>query len=208
MTEVETLGAVARGSSSSKAWLRALELTAPIARNRDRIFPAIVDERAAAAPEAPALLSARECLSYGALAKRVDQYARWALDQSLAKGDTVCLLMPNRPEYIAVWLGVTKVGAVVALLNTNLTGKSLAHCIDVAGPKHIIVDAKLLDALDSALAELRGGAKVWVHGSHPGALPRIDQHINQHSQEPLRETERRQVTIADLALYIDRKSVV
>ena len=40
--------------------------------------------------------------------------------QGIAKGDAVCLLMPNRPEYMAIWLGDHAVGGVVALLNTNL----------------------------------------------------------------------------------------
>ena len=38
------------------------------------------------------------------------RYARWALEQGLAKGETVCLMMPNRPEYMAIWLGLTSVG--------------------------------------------------------------------------------------------------
>ena len=33
--------------------------------------------------------------------------------QKLGKGDTVCLMMPNRPEYFAIWLGITSVGGVV-----------------------------------------------------------------------------------------------
>jgi fatty-acyl-CoA synthase len=39
--------------------------------------------------------------------------------------------MTNRPEYFAVWLGITSIGGVVALLNTNLVGPSLAHCINI-----------------------------------------------------------------------------
>ena len=56
--------------------------------------------------------------------------------------------MPNRPEFMAIWLGITKVGGVVALLNTNLAGASLAHCIDIVAPKHLIVAAELIGAAD------------------------------------------------------------
>jgi fatty-acyl-CoA synthase len=59
----------------------------------------------------------------------------------------VCLLMTNRPEYFAVWLGITSVGVVVSLLNTNLVGSSLAHCIRIVSPKHIIVSAEFVDTL-------------------------------------------------------------
>ncbi len=99
--------------------MRALEATAPIAGNPRRILPDVIDELAQTRGDAPALLSARECLTYRALAARANRYARWALDQDLAKGETVGLMMPNRPEYMAIWLGITSVGGVVALINTQ-----------------------------------------------------------------------------------------
>jgi hypothetical protein len=117
--------------SPAKSWLRALELTAPISRNPDRILSTVIEEIAVQAGDRPALLSDRESLTYAELAARANQYARWALDQGLSKGEVVGLLMTNRPEYFAVWLGITSVGGVVALLNTNLVGPSLAHCINI-----------------------------------------------------------------------------
>ncbi len=60
--------------------------------------------------------------------------------------------MPNRPEFLAIWLGITRVGGVAALLNTNLIGPSLAHCIDIVSPKHVIVAAELARALLDACA--------------------------------------------------------
>ena len=64
MTPVNTNG------SAAKAWLRALELTAPIARNPDRILSTVIEELAAQWGDAPSLLSDRECLTYRALAAR------------------------------------------------------------------------------------------------------------------------------------------
>ena len=110
--------------SALRDWVRALEATAPIAANPQRILPRVIEELAETRGDAPALLSARECLTYRALAERANRYARWALGQDLGKGDTVCLIMPNRPEYLAIWLGITKVGGVVSLINTNLRGVS------------------------------------------------------------------------------------
>src|SRR5262249_4435118 len=131
----EPIGEPAR-PSAAKAWLRALEATAPIATHPDRTLPVIVDELAARFGDAPALISDRETLSYRALAARANRYARWALAHGVAKGDTVGLLMPNRPDYMAAWLGISRVGGVVALLNTNLTGRPLAHCTDIVTPRH------------------------------------------------------------------------
>src|SRR5262249_56657055 len=93
--------------------------------------------------------SDRERLTYRQLAERSNRYARWALAQGLAKGDAVCLFMPNRPEFMAIWLGMTRAGGVVGLVNTNLAGAALAHCINVVEPKHVIVAAELASAFPS-----------------------------------------------------------
>ena len=109
-------------------------------------------------------------MSYGALAERANRYARWALDQGLAKGDVVCLMMPNRPEYMAIWLGLTSVGVVVALINTQLRGPALAHCIDIVAPKHVIVAAELADAFrPRARCSRRATPKIWTHGAAAAA---------------------------------------
>src|SRR5438093_1276736 len=203
LTDVDPTTRAAKSSRSpAKAWLRALELTTPIAKHPDRILPTVIEELAEQFSEAPALLSDRECLNYRALAERSNQYSRWALAQGLGKGDAVCLIMPNRPEYMAIWLGITRAGGIVALLNTNLAGPSLAHCVNIVAPKHLIVAAELMDQLTAAMSELEGEAKIWVHGAGCDEFPRIDHDIEHYAGERLRDAECRPVTVEDRALYI------
>jgi fatty-acyl-CoA synthase len=185
-------------ASVSRAWLRALELTAPIPRQRERVLPAVVDELGQRLGDKAAILSDRECFTYYELAGRARQYARWALARGLAKGDVVGLLIPNRPEHLAIWLGITRVGGVVALLNTNLAGQSLAHCIQAASPKHLIVGTELAEAFDTALAHLRAPPHVWMHGGTSG----INEQIASLATAPLEPGELREVSVDDRALYI------
>jgi fatty-acyl-CoA synthase len=202
MNEVQNEVLTNSNGSAAKAWLRALELTTPIPRNRDRVMSTVIEELAARSSDLPALLSDRECLTYRELAARSNQYARWALEQGLAKGEVVCLLMTNRPEYFAVWLGITSVGGVVALLNTNLVGPSLAHCINIVSPRHLIVADELVDPLTAALPGLTVSPTIWIHGTDHTSFQRIDLDIKQHSSEVLNRDERRPLTIEDRALYI------
>ena len=101
------------GSSPAKTWRRALELTAPIGKRPTRILSTVIEEQADMRGDAPALLSGRETLSYRGLAERSNQYTRWALRQGLSSADTVCLMMANRPEYLAIWLGISRAGSRV-----------------------------------------------------------------------------------------------
>jgi len=180
--------------------MRALKMTTPIAKNAARVFPHVVDDLAARFGDQPALIGTRETLTYRGLARRASQYARWALAQNLGKGETVCLLMPNRPEFMAIWIGITHMGGAVALLNTNLVGMSLAHCIDVVAPKHVIVAAEYLDAVATIEPMLKSKPTIWVHG--PRDRQRIDIAIEGFDEAPLTQAERCPLTIEDHALYI------
>jgi fatty-acyl-CoA synthase len=189
-------------SSAAKDWLRALQLTAPIAHSPERVFPAVIEELGERFGDAPALLSDRECLTYRGLAQRTNQYARWAIEHGVEKGETVCLFMPNRPEYLAIWLGIAKVGGVVALLNTNLVGPSLAHSINVVKPRHIIAAAELSDSLATVLPDIASCSQVWIDVGDALPFQRIDRELAKYSGDALSEEERRTVTLEDQALYI------
>ena len=180
--------------------LRTLHMTTPIAKNPTRVFPQVIAELADKHGDAPALLSDRERFTYRELAGRTNRYARWALGHGVNKGDTVCLMMPGRPEFIALWVGITRVGGVVALINTNLTGTALAHCINVVKPKHVIVAAELFESLESARAQIDPEIKVWLHGDANANFPRIDREIDALPDDELAIT--RTLTIEDRALYI------
>jgi fatty-acyl-CoA synthase len=189
-------------NSPIKAWLRALEITAPIAQNPSLTLPIVIEDLADRFGSALALVSERECLTYRELAERSNRYARWALGQGIAVGDVVCLLMPNCAEYMAIWLGITRVGGIVSLVNTNLTSDSLAHSIDIVAPKHVIVGSELVDALTAVRPRLAQGIKYWMHGQGGHGLPRIDNEIQQGSGERLNNSEFQSPSITNRALYI------
>jgi fatty-acyl-CoA synthase len=183
---------------------RVIRLTSPIARNPRRIFPLLVDDLAARHGDKPALVSKHESLTYRALAERSRRYARWAMAEGVSKGDVVALLMTNRPEYVAIWLGIIRAGGTVALLNTNLAGAALALCIDSVAPKHVIVAGDLSDALSSTDPHRKTAPRIWLHGD-PG-LPlndsRLDRLVESFDGAPLPAAERPDITIEDKALFI------
>jgi fatty-acyl-CoA synthase len=198
MRSIERLGAeltFLRGA------IRTLRMTTPLARHPERIFPLLISELAGRYGDAPALLSDREQLSYRELDARANRYARWALAHGIRTGDTVALLMPGRPEFLALWIGITAAGGVVALLNTNLIGAALAHCINVVSPKHIVVAGELLRKFQNARVHIAGDPKLWLHGDS-GDFPRIDLEVAGISGADLSPSERPCLTIDDAALYI------
>jgi fatty-acyl-CoA synthase len=187
--------------SANKDWLRALEKTARIEGNPSRTLAHEFDDLAAAKGDAPALISEHETYSFRDLMERSNRYARWAIAHDLRPGDVVCLMMGNRAEYVAIWLGLNRVGVVVALLNTNLASGSLAHCIAIANPCHIIVANEYRTVCESALAQSGIAAKMFVHGAGNHNFP-LQSELARQSGAPLAEYECRDIKLSDHALYI------
>ncbi|NEV76384.1 long-chain-acyl-CoA synthetase [Rhodopseudomonas sp. BR0C11] len=187
--------------SVAKSWLSAIEITARIEREPQRLLCDAIAEWATRTPNAPALISENERFSYAELTQRIDRYARWALEHGIGKGVIVGLLMPNRPDYLAIWLGITKIGGVVALLNTHLTGPSLAHCIDVAAPSHIIVANELNDVYASATPHMASAPRLWLHGDEVDESELLAA-LATVKDDPLTANERPAVTVDDVALLI------
>lgn len=181
--------------------LSTLRMTTPIAKNPKRVFPWLVEELAQKYGDKEALISDRERFTYRELDARANQYARWARAQGVGKGDVVCLLMLNRPEYVLIWLGILRAGGVVALLNTNLTGTPLAHSISIVSPKHVIVDSRLINSFDGAKAQLAVQPKVWVHGES-NEYERIEPAVAAMDSSAIPAVERPDLDINDRALFI------
>lgn len=191
----------ARAPSASKIWLKAIELTARIETLPGRLFADVVDDWAQRQPDRVALVADETTLDYDGLSRRINRYARWARSVGVVKGDTVALIMPNGIDYVAAWLGISRIGGVVALINTRLVGQSLAHCIDVAEPSHIIVAHALAETLDGATPHLKARAKVWTHGNAASECA-IDVALAALDDAPLSPDEHGDVTIDDRALLI------
>ncbi len=188
-------------ASVAKSWLKAIELTSRIEADPSRLFADVVDEWSSQQPERPALISEATTFTYRMLAERINRYARWALAAGIQTGDVVCLVMPNRPDAIAAWLGITRIGGVAALINTRLVGPSLSHCINLANPEHVILADDLAEVFETALPYLNRSPTIWIQGRHCEGVS-IDAALEALDGSPLRPAERRGVTINDLALLI------
>ncbi|CAF0850315.1 unnamed protein product [Brachionus calyciflorus] len=73
---------------------------------------------------------------------------------NLKKGDCVALFMENKPEYVGLWLGLSKIGVISALINTNLKYEQLAHTFSVARPKILIYSNVLENSLDTCVDQI------------------------------------------------------
>ena len=201
------MGAAAR-IASEFAYLRGalavLRAAGGVMRNPGRTACDAIAEAAARHGEREAIASASGALSFRALDARANAYARFARGLGIGRGDCVALLAPNSHDYLAAWIGIARAGGATALLNTGLTGASLAHCLNIVAPKAAIVDPSLVGAYESARASLPADLRAFVMGAGPptAGFGSLEGELARVGAAPLDAAERPEITAKDRCLYI------
>ena len=109
-----------------------------------------------------------ETTTYRQFDERANRVANWALAQGFKPGDSVALILENTPDYPAVWFGLAKVGVVTALINTNLEGDGLAHCISIVESKAIIASGIQAARAKAVVPSLSNALPVWDFDGEAG----------------------------------------
>jgi fatty-acyl-CoA synthase len=183
------------------AWLRALAKTAGIG-DEGVTLPELIGRLSLEFDAAPALASTEASMTYRELGIRCNQYSRWGISQGLKSGDAVSLLMANCAEYLAIWLGLTRIGVVVALVNSQLAGSVLAHSINIAYPTYLIVGADLAPRIAAVRPHLPASLACRVFGSSTLDLKPMEPELAAVAGEPLLSSECAAPAIDATALYI------
>ncbi len=101
-----------------------------------------------------ALIFEDKALNWSELNAEANRYAAAMKAEGLMRGDNVSVMMENRVEFLALLMGLNKIGVTAGLLNTNLTGKSLIHCITVTQSKKCIFGEEVIDSVQDVYSEL------------------------------------------------------
>jgi len=97
---------------------------------------------------------------------------------------------------------LSKVGVVTALINNQLAGLPLAHCLNIAGANHVIVDPETSPVFEQARPLLDRKMQEWVLGRAHGDQRDLSQALKSCSQLPPDRSVREGMTAADTALLI------
>ena len=138
--------------------IKPIELDSPVLLPDD--FEEAVDKFA----DNVAIEDEHRSLTYRDLDGMANRYAHWAKGRGLRRGDCIALMMTNRVEYIAAWMGFSKIGVATALINTNLTGQALGHCLTISGAFQIVADEDCWRAVEDARPFVNRNLMLWVLG--------------------------------------------
>jgi len=119
-------------------WLKQLK------NKKTMSLGSILEKQAAKYKDKPLILFEDREISYTLFNETANRYAHLFQKRGFIKGDTVAVLMGNRPEFLIVHAGLAKIGVIPALINNNIKGQTLVHAINIAEARALVIGAEYL----------------------------------------------------------------
>jgi malonyl-CoA/methylmalonyl-CoA synthetase len=88
----------------------------------------------------PALEWAGGTVTFGEIERRSNRLARELLARGMGAGDRLAVYLPNRPEYIDLFIACMKVGIVCVPINVLYKEREAGHILRDAAPRALVLD--------------------------------------------------------------------
>lgn len=118
-----------------------------------------------------------QVFSYVDLDRESDKVAAGLQAQGVVKGDKVAIVMDNRPEFLFLWFGLSKLGAIEVPINTAHRGDLLTYMVAKADCRFMVAQSSYLDRVGPVLKDLPQMEKVLVLGTLGEEMPDLDKPV-------------------------------
>ncbi|MDR1954069.1 MAG: acyl--CoA ligase [Clostridiales Family XIII bacterium] len=130
----------------------------------------------------------RRELTWREFEARANQFAHLLADKGVRRGDKVAILLMNCIDWLPIYFGILKSGAVAVPLNFRYTSEEIAYCLELSDATTLIFGPEFLERVGSVKHELtRIEEYIFVGmdipdyadsfegliGSYPETLPKI-----------------------------------
>ncbi|KAF8933767.1 hypothetical protein BGZ47_010711 [Haplosporangium gracile] len=154
-------------------------------------------------PDREALVFEGRSYTYRDIHLASNKIGNWLLAKGVKRGDIISLFMQNKPEFIFCWLGINKIGATGAFINTNLAGKPLTHSLKTASATMLIMDTELASQVANSLEEIQQmGYSIYSYGGPEQFDFATPLDVSGVSDVDTPENLRRGTTVNEIAMLI------
>jgi citronellyl-CoA synthetase len=136
-----------------------------------------------------------------------NRYAAALKALGLVRGDVVSVIMENRIEFLTTIIALNKLGVTAALINTNLVGRPLVHCISITNSRMCVFGEEQLDTIADVRSDqsLEGiESYLFVPDAKLASCPNWARDLEEDAEDEDsgNPPETGEVTLGDIALYI------
>ena len=127
-----------------KPWYAHYDPGVPKEAPAPRLLPEALAETARRFPKKVALEFLGRSLTYEALWREVEAFAKGLEEAGLRPGDRVALMLPNSPQFVIAFYGTLLAGGVGVNVNPLYTPRELRHQLKDAGAETLVILDHLL----------------------------------------------------------------
>ena len=97
--------------------------------------------------------------------RRANRFAHLLLANGVRKGDKVAVLLMNCLEWLPIYFGILKTGALAVPLNYRYTAEEIKYCLELSDSCVLVYGKEFLGRVDSIKDELPGIEKFYYVGT-------------------------------------------
>src|SRR5437588_4480968 len=131
-------------------------------------YAGMLTRTAARYPEHIAVVFNDVNLTYRELEALVNAFAHALLDLGISQGQTVCLFMSNRAEYVISWFAIARIGAVASPMNPSFKEREVAYQLSNSDAVAVVVQQELLPLVEAVRAHTPALEHIITVGSGQG----------------------------------------
>ncbi|HBR32800.1 MAG TPA: AMP-dependent synthetase, partial [Clostridiales bacterium] len=106
---------------------------------------------------------------------KANRFANLLLTRGIQKGDRVAILLMNCLEWLPIYFGILKTGAIAVPMNYRYTADEIKYCLDLAEVKTLIFGPEFTERIEQVLSQLGNIKSFFFVGSDkPGFADSYD----------------------------------
>ena len=144
-----------------------------------------IDQAGSQFGDQPAILSDNGNLTHHEVKRLSSRVAQSLEARGVRKGDRIALYAQNGPEFVVLYLGIVRAGAVVVPINLLINTPEIAHVLGDSGASGVLVQRSLLPRIQQALALACQLPFVVEIGETEGTLENLGSLLSESSEPPL-----------------------
>lgn len=113
----------------------------------------ILEKATSKNPNKPYLFFEEKEISYNTFNKNVNKVANGFSELGVRKGDRVCIMVSNCPEFLYTWFGLSKIGGIIVPINVAFKEKETEYIVSHSESMAIVAEDNYIPIIEAVRAK-------------------------------------------------------
>ncbi|MBE6564013.1 MAG: acyl--CoA ligase [Ruminococcaceae bacterium] len=129
--------------------------------------------------------NARRAITWKEFDDAANRFANLLLSYGVTKGDKIAILLTNCLEWLPIYFGILKTGALAVPFNFRYSAEEIANCLKISDSSLLIYGSEFIERIESISDFLQLKKRIFVGDGHPALTVRYEEEAaNMSSARP------------------------